>query len=130
MADSVIWIIVAVAVVLAVVAAVFVLRSRRHTRLHGEAQRIRDEVEQHAADLDRRETLARETAARAQVARAEAEAKDAEATRLEQRADVHRSVAAAGRDELDSRLEHADTIDPRVKDTPSGDAPVKPAEPR
>ncbi|MFN8225445.1 MAG: hypothetical protein U0R18_01810 [Mycobacterium sp.] len=115
MADSVIWIVIAVAVVLVLLGVALVARNRRHTRLHGQAQRIREEVEQQSVHVDRRDALAQETAARARAARAEAEVKDAEATRLEERAGVHRQAAAAGRDELDARLGHADTIDPTVK---------------
>jgi hypothetical protein len=83
--------------------------------LHGEAQRIRDEVEQESAQVARREALADETAAKARAAKAEAEAKAAEAIRLEQRAESHRSSVETSRDELDQRRAHADTIDPHVK---------------
>ena len=115
MATSTLWIIVAIVAVLIVVGLALVARSRHHTRLHGQAERIREEVEQETSNVDRREALAAETAAKARAARAEAEAKDAEATRLEQRAEEHRRAAAASRDELDARLDHADEIDPRVK---------------
>ena len=86
MATSAIWIIVAIVALLIVVGVLLMARNRRHTRLHGEAERIREEVEQESATVDRREALADETAAKARAARAEAEAKDAEATRLEERA--------------------------------------------
>jgi nitrogen fixation-related uncharacterized protein len=109
-------------IVIAVVAAVLVLgvlvwagRSRRNQKLHGEAQRIRTEVEQESAQVARREALADETAAKARAAKAEAEAKAAEAARLEERAQSHRSSVDSARDDLDERRAHADSIDPRVK---------------
>ena len=75
MADNVVWIVIAVVAVLALVGVALLARSRRHTRLHGEAQRIRDEVEQESVGVDRRAALAQETSARARAARAEAEAR-------------------------------------------------------
>jgi cbb3-type cytochrome oxidase maturation protein len=109
-------------IVIAIVAAVLVLgalawagRSRRNHKLHGEAERIRTEVEQESAQVARREALADETAAKARAAKAEAEVKAAEAARLEERALSHRSSVDASRDDLDERRAHADSIDPRVK---------------
>ena len=109
-------------IVIAVVAAVLVLgvlawvgRSRRNHKLHGEAERIRGEVEQESAQVARREALADETAAKARAAKAEAEVKAAEAARLEERALSHRSSVETSRDDLDDRRAHADSIDPRVK---------------
>jgi FtsZ-interacting cell division protein ZipA len=119
-------------IVIAVVAAVLVLgvlvwagRSRRNRKLHGEAQRIRTEVEQESAQVARREALADETAAKARAAKAEAEAKAAEAARLEERAQSHRSSVASARDDLDERRAHADTIDPRVKTDKADDENVE-----
>ncbi len=114
MADTAVWIIVAIVVVLIVIGVLVAARSRRQTQLHGDAQRIREEVKEESVDVERRAALADETAARARAARAEAEAKDAEAIRLEERAQAHRRAAAAGREGLDARLEHADEIDPKV----------------
>jgi biopolymer transport protein ExbB/TolQ len=126
--DATSWIIVVVLAVLVVVGVLtLVLRNRRHTRLHGEAVRIREKVEQQSVQVDRRAALAEETAAKARAARAEAEAKVAEATRLEQRAEAHHQAAAEGREELDARLEHADHIDPRVREM-KGEAVSTPME--
>jgi hypothetical protein len=112
------WIVVAVVVVLLVLAAVVILgRSRRNKALHGKAEQIREDVEQESVQVRRREALAEETAAKARAAQAEAEAKAAEAKRLAERADVHRSAVASSQEELDQRRAHADSIDPRVKNS-------------
>ena len=129
--DTTIWIVIAVVVVLIVLGLVlWAGRRKRHTRLHGKAERIREEVGQETVNVDRREALAKETAAKARAARAEAEAKEAEATRLEQRGEDHRQAAAASRDELDARLDHADEIDPKVKVGEQSDAEVPPEAPK
>jgi predicted Holliday junction resolvase-like endonuclease len=112
------WIVVAVVAVLLILAAVIILgRSRRNKALHGKAEQIREDVEQESVQVRRREALAEETAAKARAAQAEAEAKAAEAKRLADRADVHRSAVASSQEDLDQRRAHADSIDPRVKDT-------------
>jgi hypothetical protein len=116
MDSSAVWIIVAVIAVLIVLGLlVFAARRRRQTKLHGEAQSIREQVKEESVQVNRREALADETAAKARAAKAEAEVKAAEAARLEQRAGSHRSAVETSRSELDSRREHADTIDPKVK---------------
>ncbi|MET0899467.1 MAG: hypothetical protein ABWY45_16285 [Mycobacterium sp.] len=120
--DNTVWIVVAVIVVLLVLAAlVFAGRSRRNKQLHTKAELIREEVEQDAVQVKRREALAEETAAKARAAQAEAEAKAAEAARLAQRADVHRDAVSTSREDLDERRAHADSIDPRVKSSHAAD---------
>ena len=129
--DTTIWIVIAVVAVLIVLGLLlWAGRRKRHTRLHGEAEQIREEVGQESLNVERREALAKETSAKARAARAEAEAKDAEATRLEDRAEAHRQAAAASRDELDARLDHADDIDPKVKFDEKADAEVAAEEPK
>jgi hypothetical protein len=114
--SNTVWIVVAVIVAILVIGALaWAARSRRNTKLHGEAERIRGEVEQDSVQVARREALADETAAKARAAKAEAEAKAAEARRLEQRAESHRSSVESSRGDLDERRAHADSIDPRVK---------------
>ncbi len=116
MDSNAVWIIVAVVAVLIVLGVLlFAGRKRQQTRLHNEAQDIRDQVQQETVQVDRRAALADETAARARAAQAEAEAKAAEAARLADRADAHRNAAETSRYELDERQRHADSIDPRVK---------------
>ena len=123
------WVVLVVVALIALLGALMlVLRNRRKSRLHGEAVRIRGEVQQQSVQVDRRAALADETAARARAARAEAEAKVAEATRLQQQAEIHRHAAAEGRDELDARLEHADHIDPKVRKTGRDEATPAPVE--
>lgn len=120
--DNTVWIVVAVIVVLLVLGALaFAGRSRRNKQLHTKAELIREEVEQDSVQVKRREALAEETAAKARAAQAEAEAKAAEAARLAQRADVHRDAVSTSREDLDERRAHADSIDPRVKNTHAAD---------
>ncbi|CAN5226049.1 hypothetical protein BH09ACT8_BH09ACT8_24560 [soil metagenome] len=123
MATNTMWIVIAiVAAVLVLGALVWAGRSRRNHKLHGEAERIRGEVEQESAQVARREALAEETAAKARAAKAEAEVKAAEAARLEERALTHRSSVESSRDDLDDRRAHADSIDPRVKTDKAAEA--------
>ncbi|MET0698172.1 MAG: hypothetical protein ABWY93_00795 [Mycobacterium sp.] len=114
--SNTVWIIVAIIVAIVVIGGLaLAARSSRNKKLHGEAERIRGEVDQEAVQVARREALADETAAKARAAAAEAEAKAAEARRLEQRAESHRSSVDTARGDLDERRAHADSIDPRVK---------------
>ncbi len=128
--STIVWIVIAVvAVVLVLGALTWAGRSRRNHKLHGEAERIRGEVEQESTQVARREALADETAAKARAAKAEAEVKAAEAARLEERAQTHRSAVETSRDDLDERRAHADTIDPRVKNEPVEEQRVEDAQP-
>jgi nitrogen fixation-related uncharacterized protein len=123
MATSTTWIIVAVvAAILVLGALAWAARNRRNHQLHGQAEKIRGEVEQDSVKVARRQAIADETAAKARAAKAEAEVKAAEAARLEQRAGEHLSSIEASRDDLDERRAHADTIDPRVKVDKNGSA--------
>jgi cbb3-type cytochrome oxidase maturation protein len=114
--STIVWIVIAVvAAVLVLAALTWAGRSRRNHKLHGEAERIRGEVEQESDRVGRRAALADETAAKARAAKAEAEVKAAEAARLDERAQSHRSSVETSRDDLDERRAHADSIDPAVK---------------
>ena len=112
-ANTLIWIVVAILAAIAVVAAVFVvLRARRNRRLV-EAKRLREEVDEHSAWVDKREALAGETAAKARAAEAEAQAKAAEAARLKDQATSHHEAVATSREELEERRQRADRLDPK-----------------
>ena len=114
--DTTVWIVVAVVALLLVLAVVaYAGRNRRNKQLHGQAEQIREEVHTETVKVQRREALAEETAAKARAAQAEAEAKAAEAKRLAERADVHRDAVVTSREDLEERRAHADSIDPRVK---------------
>ena len=115
MADnSMIWIIVAIVVALAVVAVLAIMA--RNKRRHAEAERIREEVGHQTQRVEKREAFAEETAATARAARAEAEVKAAEAARLEERAATHREAVSMSREELDAQRERADALDPKRRD--------------
>lgn len=128
--DSALWIILAVVAVLIVVGVLLLVSRRRNTQLHGKAEHIRRETRQEAVKVDQRAALAKETEARARAAEAEAEAKAAEAERLAGRAQEHRSAADTSRQDLDARLQHADSIDPKVKATDRTQQPQTEDPPR
>jgi hypothetical protein len=77
-----------------------------------------------SAKLERREALAQETAAKARAAQAEAEVKAAEAARLQEHAAQHQSEAAASREQLQERWDHADRIDPKTGKKDEADDPA------
>ena len=126
--DTTIWI------VIAVVAALIVLglllwagRRKRHTRLHGEAEQIREEVGSGVGQRrpggklwPRRPPRRRVPPGRRPKPRTPKRRDSRSAAR------THRQAAAASRDELDARLDHADEIDPKVKVGEQADAEVAP----
>lgn len=115
MASNTVWIVFAVIAALIVIGALlFVGRTRQATRRKAQADEIREEVRQEQLTLQHREAVADETAAKARAAAAEAEAKAAEAARLEANAAKHREDVAAHREQIDERVSHADSLDPRV----------------
>ncbi|HEY6650149.1 MAG TPA: hypothetical protein VI217_23950, partial [Mycobacterium sp.] len=73
---------------------------------------IRDKAVDQSHKVGQREALADETAAKARVAQAEADAKAAHAAGLQHQAQVRRTDAATGRDEVNQEFERADKIDP------------------
>lgn len=119
--NTMIWIIVALVVSIAIVGVLAVLA--RNRRRHAQAERIREEVGQESQRVEKREAFADETQAKARAAKAEAEVKAAEAARLEEAAASRREAATTSREELDARREHADAIDPKRRDDdgPKGD---------
>jgi len=97
-----------------IAALIVALSTVRNRRRHRQAEEIRGQAKLESARLERREALAQETAAKARAAQAEAEVKAAEAARLQEHADKHQSDAAASRDQLQERWDHADSIDPKT----------------
>jgi len=121
--DNVVWIVIAVVVAILLIAAVVLIaRQSRTKKRRVEAERIREQVRDGTAKVERREALADETAARARAAKAEAEAKAAEAARLEERAAAHQSGVASSREELNKQSERADSLHPAAHTDQTGDA--------
>jgi hypothetical protein len=120
--NNMVWIVVAIigAVVVITGLAVVAYR-RRNARRHIEAERLREEVNEHTAKADKRAALADETAAKARAAEAEAEAKAAEAARLKDQASSHHEAAAASRDEIEERRRRADRLDPKTRTGDDGE---------
>lgn len=112
--NVIVWIVVAIAALLAIALVVFLARRARNERRRLEAERLRAEVDQKAQHVEKRETVAQETEARARAAQAEAEAKAAEAARLQDRARTHRDAVNSKRDELEEHRARADALDPHV----------------
>ncbi len=128
-----------VVIVVAVVLALLILavlawavRSRAQQRRQAEAQQIRERVDEVSQQLERREAFADETEHKARAAQAEADAKAAEAARLQQRAHVHRTDVASGREELEAQRARADEIDrpagERVDEQRPTEPDVRPGE--
>jgi FtsZ-interacting cell division protein ZipA len=103
---------VALAALLLLGALAWVARNKRNQHRHTEAETIRDQAREDDRDVTQREALAEETAAKARAAQAEADIKTAQAKGLAQQADGHRSEAAASREDLNERFDHADALDP------------------
>jgi FtsZ-interacting cell division protein ZipA len=124
MSTSTIWIVVAVAVAAVVIVAIlFAATTAARRRRQRQADEIREQARVETARVERRQALADETAAKARAAQAEAEAKAAEAARLQERAAAHHSEVANSREQLQERLQHADSIDPTAKADEASDRP-------
>jgi FtsZ-interacting cell division protein ZipA len=124
--SSTTWIVIAIAIAVLLIAALVVAtNTARNRRRHRQAEDIREQAKLDSAKLERREALAQETAAKARAAQAEAEVKAAEAARLSEHAAQHQSDAAASREQLQERWDHADRIDPKTgKQDRDADEPV------
>jgi biopolymer transport protein ExbB/TolQ len=106
--NTVVWIVVAIVAVVVVIAAQAVLvRRRSNTRRHLAAERIREEVNDQAAKVDKRAALAEETAAKARAAEAAAQAKAAEAARLKEHASSHHEAVASSREDIEEKRRQA-----------------------
>jgi hypothetical protein len=113
--NNTMWIVIAVVVAILLIAGLIVaLSTVRNRRRHRQAEQIREQAKLESARLERREALGQETAAKARAAQAEAEVKAAEAARLQEHAAAHQSEAAASREQLQERWDHADRIDPKT----------------
>ena len=114
--NSVLWIVIAAVVAIAVIAVVvFFTRKAGNRCKQQQADQLRAEVEHDSARVNRQASLVEEAEAKARAAQAEAEAKAAEASRLADTASTRRDALSSSQDELASRRAHADKLDPRVK---------------
>ena len=121
MSSTIVWIVVAVIVVLAIIA--FVVSRSRGRRVEAErnkAAEIRDEAAEHDRRLRAEEAESAETRARAQMAEAEAQKRQLEAERLASEAEDRSQGAEAVRQERDERLRMADKHDPDVRTDKEG----------
>ena len=122
--SSIVFIVLIAVIALLLIATIaWVARNKRTQHRRVEAGDIRDKAADESHKVGQREALADETAANARVAQAEADAKTAHATGLQHQAQVHRSDAAAARDEVNQEFKRADKIDPdsQTPETPRTD---------
>ena len=122
--SSIVFIVLIAVIALLLIATIaWVARNKRTQHRRVEAGDIRDKAADESHKVGQREALADETAAKARVAQAEADAKTAHATGLQHQAQVHRSDAAAARDEVNQEFKRADKIDPdsQTPETPRTD---------
>ena len=82
----------------------------RTQQRHGKGATIRDQAEQNARQIRYQEALADEFAVKAYAARVEVDIKTARVCRLQRQEAVHRSEAAACRDQLNEQRNHADKL--------------------
>ena len=97
------------ALVLTGVLALVVYKTRNQQR-HGKVETIRDQAEEDALRLRRKEALADELDARAHAAQVEIDIKTVRACSLQRQATVHRSDAVTSRDQLNELREQADKL--------------------
>jgi FtsZ-interacting cell division protein ZipA len=119
--STIVWIVLAVIVVLAIVA--FVVSRSRGRRVEAErnkAAEMRNEAAEHDRRLRAQEAESAETRARAQLAEAEAQKRQLEAERLASEAEDRSQSAEAVRRERDERLRLADKRDPDVRTDKEG----------
>jgi len=115
--STIIWIVVAVLVVLAVIAvAVRMSGSRKQDRQRSKAGDIRQQAASEESTVRQHEAEAAEQDALARQARAEADRKAAEAEKLQLGAEERGEQATAKRTEHSDRLRSADEVDPDVPD--------------
>lgn len=120
--STIIWIVVAVLVVLALIAVAVRLSGRRKLdRQRTKADEIRQEAASEEATVRRHEAEAAEQDALARQARAESDRKAAEAEKLQLAAEERGEQASAKRTEHADRLRSADEVDPDVPDHGVGD---------
>ncbi|WP_299559181.1 hypothetical protein [uncultured Mycolicibacterium sp.] len=114
--NTVVWIVLAVVLVLIVLAVVALLaRNRRTAHRRLEAERLREQMDRRAREVQQREHIAAETDARARAAQAEAEAKAAEAARLQGVARTHQEAVGSSREDLQAQQERLAELDPETQ---------------
>jgi hypothetical protein len=116
-------VLIAVAALAALVLAGMVAGVAYKTRTiqrHVNGETFRDQAEEDTLRLRRQQALADEYAARAHAAQVEIDIKTIRACRLQRQADVHRSEAAASRDQLTEQRDRADNFDgsAQTRETP------------
>jgi hypothetical protein len=94
------------ALLLAGMLAGVVYKTRTQQR-HVEGETIRDQGEQNALQVRQHDALAEDSAVNAPAAQVELDINTARACRLQRQAAVHRSEAAASRDQLNEQRDHA-----------------------
>lgn len=121
--STIVWIIVAVLVVLALIAVAVMLSGRRKLdRQRAKAGDIRQQAASEETTVRRHEAEAAEHDAVARQARAEADRKAAEAEKLQLAAEERADQASTKRSEHSDRLRSADEVDPDISDDGIGDA--------
>jgi hypothetical protein len=119
--STIIWIIVAVIVVIAIIGLVMSRsRGRRVEVQRAKAAEIRQEAAEHDQHLREREASATEAQAQSELARAEAQRRQVEAERLEAQARERSVDAESVRRERDERMRLADLHDPDVRTDKEG----------
>ena len=115
MDSTVVWIIVAILVALALVALlVWLSRRRAPTQKTKQADSLRQDAQEREVEVRRRQAEAAEVDARARQAQAEADAKAAQAEQLAATAQEREAAATTSREDLDDQYRTADEIDPRT----------------
>jgi ABC-type nickel/cobalt efflux system permease component RcnA len=107
------WILVAVVVVVLVALAAWLATRQRTKKQHEHAEHLREEAQEHAAEVPETQVRAKEAEAEAERARLEAERAQAKAREAQVAATQQQAVH-------EDRLRTADQVDPRV-DTSSDD---------
>jgi hypothetical protein len=87
----------------------------RTIQRHVNGETFRDQADEDTQRLRRQQALANEYAARAHAALVEIDIKTIRACRLQQQATVHRSVAAASREQLNGLTDSADKFGAAAK---------------
>lgn len=119
--ETIIWIVVAVVVVVAIIAFVMSRSGARRVEAdRARAAEIREKAVEHDRRLREDEASATEADAKAHMARAEAQKRELEAERLAAEADSRSERADAVRRERDEQMRLADLHDPDVETDKEG----------
>jgi hypothetical protein len=115
------WLILAVVVIAAIVAAFVMVGRQRKTRQVERAESLRSEASEQSSLVRQRESKAAEVDASARAAQAESDAKAAEAERLALTAERQKADASKQRSEVDDQFRKADEVDPQYDNTHAED---------